>query len=542
VTTGRSGTGEIRRVSDGGLIAPVESRQRAESAAVSPDGSLVVLTMRDTGVVLLEAASGRIVRVLEVPVLGTCCAFSDDGRFVGIGGVDGRVRVHEVSSGALVREMFGHTADVRALAFTRDGEMVISGSNDVTLRFWHLGTGIEVRKLRPHPNKISWLSISPDGKWVATGSTDATVRITNIGTGEPVNTLHGHAERVSWLSFTGAGEGIVSTSIDGTVRFWERLDQQAVPVVTSEAGLPLATAASPDGRWVAAGGAGGVAVWDTTEMTLTALLRQQVPATSPVGAVRFSPRMADGSVRLAAGDHSGQLLVWQREGDESAESGTGGWRLVHVIAAHEGLVHEVMLSPDGERMATAGDDGRVCVWDGETGDLVRVVERMNAPVSGLEWAANGMLVYGTSEGAVRVVEHAGDGAVEPRRLGVEIGPVYAAVSALNGALVVLGGETGVVAVIRREGGAAWAEPMLLRGHRGAVYGLAVSPDGSRIFSGGFDNTLRVWDSQSGEEVLTLLGHTGAPLGLAVSPDGGTVYSVSTDRTMRVWGVSARHGE
>jgi WD domain, G-beta repeat len=74
----------------------------------------------------------------------------------------------------------------------------------------------------------------------------------------------------------------------------------------------------------------------------------------------------------------------------------------------------------------------------------------------------------------------------------------------------------------------------LKGHTGAVYGVAMSPDGARIVTGSRDNTARVWDAKTFAERAILRGHTEAVLSVTVSPDGARIVTGSIDSTARVW--------
>jgi len=74
----------------------------------------------------------------------------------------------------------------------------------------------------------------------------------------------------------------------------------------------------------------------------------------------------------------------------------------------------------------------------------------------------------------------------------------------------------------------------LEGHTDFVNTVAVTRDGSRAISASDDNTLKVWDLETGEHIRTLEGHTDWVSAVAVTRDGSRAISASGDYTLKVW--------
>ncbi|WP_345344515.1 TIR domain-containing protein [Rhodococcus olei] len=80
----------------------------------------------------------------------------------------------------------------------------------------------------------------------------------------------------------------------------------------------------------------------------------------------------------------------------------------------------------------------------------------------------------------------------------------------------------------------------MKGHADTVAGVAFSPDGRRIVSGSWDKTIRIWDADTRQPIgEPLRGHEKLVSSVAFSPDGRRVVSGSGDKTIRIWDADSR---
>ncbi|MDT5122019.1 MAG: hypothetical protein QOC96_1501 [Acidobacteriota bacterium] len=82
------------------------------------------------------------------------------------------------------------------------------------------------------------------------------------------------------------------------------------------------------------------------------------------------------------------------------------------------------------------------------------------------------------------------------------------------------------------------ELVVQTGHSGRVTSVAFSPDGKTLASGSTDNTIKLWNIESGKELRTLVGHSNWVGPVAFSRDGKTLASASWDNTIKLWDVES----
>ncbi|ETO25624.1 hypothetical protein RFI_11513, partial [Reticulomyxa filosa] len=84
------------------------------------------------------------------------------------------------------------------------------------------------------------------------------------------------------------------------------------------------------------------------------------------------------------------------------------------------------------------------------------------------------------------------------------------------------------------------ELMRLEGHSGWIWSVCFSSDGKNIASCSTDETIRIWDVNSGKEIQQLIGHLNTVLCVQFSPDDKMIVSSSSDNTIGIWGIKKKY--
>ena len=242
----------------------------------------------------------------------------------------------------------------------------------------------------------------------------------------------------------------------------------------------------------------------------------------PVQGMHSVTFSGDGT-KLAAAGGDGSILIFDVNTGDKEE-----------IKAHSDKVFSVAFHPDGNLLASAGADKNVKVWDlarerplfeksGRAGNFAGLAYALAFSHDGKR------LAYGSDEQTIRVCTVPSGQRVFDlpghKRLATAV--------AFNpdDTLMATGSFSGEVAIWDARTGAICQRLAAAHHPIGAV---AFSPDGRLLATASFDRLIKIWDTTTWHVVQTLRGHWGLIVGLAFSPDGQRLASSGEDKTVRLW--------
>lgn len=406
---------------------------------------------------------------------GNAVLFLGDGREAWVGSDDGQLRRVDVATGK-VKATLRVPKAINCLARPSGPDrMVLAGCGDGHVYTWELPSGKVVGLFRADAKSVEILAFAPDGDMFATGGGEGVLRVWNVGQEKPVLELRGHTAPILALAFVPTRKQVLTGSLDRTVRLWDLSEGKCVHTFEGHPQPVFALAVRPDGRQAASAGKdGAIRLWDLEGRRAEGTIGEMRPA---VFDLAYSP---DGA-HVVSSDFSHSATMYRPVPGAEPE---------HVFVGHGQPVYTAVFSPDGSRLLTGSADGTFKLWRARPPR--REVEQLvthDSTVLALSFARDNRLISGDD------------------------------------------GGTAVVTDVR-----AGREIHRVKAHAKRIFSVAFSPDAKRWLTASQDGQVKVWDSATGQGLLTLAppDETIAALTGRWSPDGRSILTGHADGTVHLW--------
>lgn len=377
----------------------------------------------------------------------------------------------------LHREYTGHQDDVLSITWSKSSRYFLTTSRDMTARLYTLEPleGFLPKSFGGHRDAVIGAWFSEDEKTIYTVSRDGAVFTWMAKRGVAEDDSDVEMDILD-LPSTSASAATVSDFAAAYTRWGVHgrhfFNQAATKVA-------CATFHPATSLLIVGFSTGVFGLWEMPDFTPVHTLSISNEKISSVAVSPGGEWLAFGAAKL------GQLLVWEWQSESYVLKQQGHYYDMNTLA----------FSPDGQNIATGGEDGKVKLWNASSGFCFVTFPEHSASISSVEFAKQGQVLFSASlDGTVRAFD-----------------------------------------LVRYRNFRTFTSPTPVQ-----FCSLAVDPSGEVVAAGSQDSfEIYLWSVQTGKLLDILSGHTAPVSGLSFSPTGDQLASCSWDRSVRFWGVYGR---
>jgi len=408
-----------------------------------------------------------------------------DGKQALVGSADGMLRVYDIT--AAPKELSAttaHLAGIGAVTYGPDGTKLATCGGDGLVKYWNLsesGANSMLTEFKGHGKPVSSVAFSGDGRFIVSGGGDLVVRVWDLSNKTELRALRGHADWVSSVAFAPNGQTILSAGVDKTVKVWELSSGETAKPIGHSRRLNT-IAVSADGRWV------------------------------------------------ASGSEDKTIKVWD------AAAGTEAFTLDVTSGGHDADVTALAFEPSGKRLVSAGDDRKIVVWDMETRKPVTTLN-VDQRVPFMLFASKGdkFVAWQSSrrgDNEVNNIKSYDPDGKPLNSLDLKDRAVLCMTFSADGEVAALGFSDGSVQLWKLTNneriGGDWAA------FNKDLGDIAVTPDKKKVIAADAECNVKIYDIEAKKVLKTFRAHQANLNGVMVGPTGNRFVTLSDNNEVKVW--------
>ncbi|KAH8919469.1 WD40 repeat-like protein [Atractiella rhizophila] len=464
-----------------------QNAKNIKRIALSPDGRTLIPVDEDGRALLVNYQRGVVLGHINFKKPVEDIQFSPDGKYISV--THGQhiqvwktpsLLIREFAPFKLHRTYTGHNDDVSSITWSPDSRCFLTASKDNTAKLYTLNPlpGFRPKTFSGHRDSVLAAYFSQDQKTIYTVSRDGALLV--------------------WQAKREKSSSDSELSDDSEMEVDEDMGENAVARTRwgvkakhffpqSPAYVSCVTFHVKSNILVVGYSHGIFSLFDISLASSTPTLpviHTLSISSEKITSVTINPTgewLAFGAAKM------GQLLVWE-------------WASESYVLKQQGhyySMNSLDYSPDGQRIVTGGEDGKVKVWNVESGFNFVTFSEHTSSISTVTFSKNGTVIFSSSlDGTVRAFD-----------------------------------------LIRYRNFRTFTSPTPVQ-----FTSLAVDPSGDVVCAGGSGDAfdIYVWSVQTGKLLETLVGHEAPVSCLAFSPMGDKMASCSWDKTVRLWDLYSRN--
>ncbi|WP_375472497.1 trypsin-like peptidase domain-containing protein [uncultured Nostoc sp.] len=498
----------------------------------------LLATTGDDGYVRLWTLQGRIFKTIPAHTSSIKSLNPNpyNNQQFATAGEDGLAKLWDINQTEPIAIFKGHQCNVKdtkkcsvnSVWFHPKEKQLATAGDDGTVRLWDFsGKELAEKKFEAHPEGVETVRISND-ELIATSGSDGKVRLWKDFNRTLEAEFKGHQGSVVSIRFNTKGDTLATAGKDdGTVRFWavpgKSLIKPKNPLIKLEENEKVldghekavgSVRFNPEGNLlVTASEDDYIRLWNLEGKVVKKFKASQ----GGVNTVRFSPKEKEDL--LATGGKDGTIKLWTRTGKPLEP--------LKPFKGHSQAIRSISFNNKGDRLVSAGDDGKAILWDLKGNNLQEFPH--GGKVETTRFSPDGKLLATVGKKGTALLWDISS--KQSKKLLGHKGYVTTVGFSPKEYKLATSGDDGTVRLWDYSG----KQLKEFKTYEGRVTQISFSRDGKLLATSSANYTTRLWNL-SGQQVAEFRGHQGFVRSADFSPDGRLLATASEDHTVIVWRI------